>query len=612
MQLHPPLDPSTDRAGVRAWLRQNGLPTLGVFIALLLWALSLPLVDPTRLGDLGLLDVLPPPFYAALFVLALSFSFAICQERFSRGVLFAHLVAFTVIVHATPTLAYDTLRYAWAWKHVGIIDFILRHGTVDRTIFDMDAYHNWPGFFSANALLTRAAGLSSALPFAGWGPVLFNLLNLGALLLLFRALLRRERQVWMALWLVAITSWVGQDYFSPQAFALFLHLIILSVAARWFVVPRPPKGHPTGEATTAGPEASRPWALPQRVTAPTVAAALLLLTCLGLALASSHQLTPIITVLSLGVLTLLSRNRALGLPALMGVVTAAWMVYGATPYFSDAARELVTSFGQLSGNIGGTLYNLAEFSREQRLVALSGRTLTLAVWSLAFVGIVRQLLKGRPDWPLILLTGTPFSLLLANSYGGEMIFRIYLFALPFMALWIAYLLGFGEPHPGWSRFAPTFGLSAVLLSGFLVAYYGKERQFYFSPEEVQAAEVLYNAAPRGSLIIEGTRNYPSRYRDYEFYTHVAISYEPPESQEELFADPEATLRRWMDNEAYTGAFLILTQSQRSEVDALGPIPRGALEAVEQALHASPDFEVFYRNDDAVIFMLSERPSEGQP
>ena len=41
-----------------------------------------------------------------------------------------HLLA---LVHGTPAVLYGTLRYSWAYKHVGIVDYILRTGTVDPT-----------------------------------------------------------------------------------------------------------------------------------------------------------------------------------------------------------------------------------------------------------------------------------------------------------------------------------------------------------------------------------------------------------------------------------------------------------------------------------------------
>ena len=45
-----------------------------------------------------------------------------------RALLAGHVVALVAILHATPSILYGTLRYAWAYKHVGIVDYIQRHG----------------------------------------------------------------------------------------------------------------------------------------------------------------------------------------------------------------------------------------------------------------------------------------------------------------------------------------------------------------------------------------------------------------------------------------------------------------------------------------------------
>lgn len=602
--------------GSEAW-RIHILSYLALAVTCLLWVVALPAINPAELGDLGLIPVLPLTFYAALVLLVISFTAALCRTQLSKLVLFLHIVVFILLIHATPVLVYETLRYSWAWKHVGIVDYILRYGTVDRTIFDMDAYHNWPGFFAATALLTRAAGLDSAFSFAPWGPVLFNLLNLGALLLLFRTFVKSERFVWLALWFYFITSWVAQDYFAPQAFAVFFHLVILAIAAQWFAkgdrhaLLRTQAELEIIDAFGTDPALERSRSAPKAV----IGAALLLLVGLFVTLATSHQLTPFITILSLAVLSIFTRQRAVALPLLMTVITMTWIIYGAAPFFADVFRELVGSLGQLSGNIDETLIGLGGVSPGQRIVILTGRALTLTVWLLAFIGVVKHVWRARrrSHWTLVLLAGIPFLLLGANSYGGEVLFRVYLFALPFMALWLAYLLDIGtRPRVSWAQFVAILSLSAVLIASFVITYYGKEAQFYFSPTEIEAAQVMYAAAPQGSLIVEGTPNYPSRYWRYDYYTHVSIVSESLDSRDNVLGDPATTLERWMSNEAYTNAFLIVTRSQKVQLESLGGMPPGSLDHIEQTLLNSPAFTTLYRSEDAAVFTLRDRPREVLP
>ena len=147
----------------------------------------------------------------------------------------AYAVSLVLVLHATPTLLYDTLRYAWAWKHVGLIDYLLRHGATDPHIGnDLAAYQDWPGFFAGNALLIKAAGLRSTLSYAAWGPPFFDLLVVGPLVLIFRRFTQDQRLIWTAVWLFVLGNWVGQDYFSPQAAAYFLYLVVIAITLRWF------------------------------------------------------------------------------------------------------------------------------------------------------------------------------------------------------------------------------------------------------------------------------------------------------------------------------------------------------------------------------------------
>lgn len=584
---------------------RGALPWAALTLAAALWGVSLRGLDLEQLGDFGLVTLLPATFYAALTLLTASFSVIVWSPKPQKWLLLAHLVLFIAMFHATPALTYGSLRYSWAWKHLGIVDYILRHGVVDRTLSNLSAYHNWPGFFAASALLSKTAGFSSALSFAAWAPALFNLLNLGALLVLFRALVKNERLVWLALWFVVITSWVGQDYFSPQAFAYFLYLVILAATALWFADRRGVALAQSSEGAVASRWQARP-------TRGVVRVSLLLMVTLFAAVSSSHQLTPIVTVLSLGALTLFSRNRALGLPVLMAVFATTWIVYGATPFFRGEVRDLIESFGRVAGNVDETLIDFASLSRGQQSNAVAARVLTLTVWALAFSGVVKHLLerftrRERPDWGLICLAGAPFLLLGGGAYGGEVIFRIYLFSLPFMALWGAYLLfSITQAHRFWVRTGVTFAVSAVLLSGFTLAYFGKEQEFYFSPTEVEAAQVMYDAAPEGALIVEGSPNYPAKYRNYEFYTQVAISREPLASRLRVLGKPVESMKRWMSSQAYTDAYLILTRSQEVSAEPLGALPPGAIKAMRRALLASPEFKVIYESDDAVVLTLRKR------
>ena len=215
----PPPPPSPIRW--TGWRRAGPgvLTAVGVLpAAAVLWLLTLGDVHLDGMGDLGLLQVLPVTFWAALALLVVGFCVAAADRRTPHACYAAYTLLLIAVIHATPPLLYSELRYAWAWKHVAVIDAMVRHNGEVPDAAGLGIYNQWPGFFQFNALLLRTAGLESALPYALWAQVLVNVLTLGPLLLIYRSLTADRRLIWGAVWIYYSCSWVGQDYFAPQAF----------------------------------------------------------------------------------------------------------------------------------------------------------------------------------------------------------------------------------------------------------------------------------------------------------------------------------------------------------------------------------------------------------
>ena len=152
----------------------------------------------------------------------------------------------------------------------------------------------------------------------------------------------------------------------------------------------------------------------------------------------------------------------------------------------------------------------------------------------------------------------------------------------------------------------TAAVCSVLLAGFVVAYYGKEHQYRFTPEEVAAATFLYDTSPRGTEIIQGTNNYPVQFKRYEQFRYLTMADEPVDTHRELWDDPVGVVTRWMSSSRGGTSRLIITRSQMAEVDELGVMRPGTLGRVQRALLASGRFDVVYRNRDAVILAPARR------
>jgi hypothetical protein len=206
-----------------------------------------------------------------------------------------------------------------------------------------------------------------------------------------------------------------------------------------------------------------------------------------------------------------------------------------------------------------------------------------------------------------LLVVAPLPLIVMNSYGGEMLFRVYFYALPFTAF-LAAALVFPSAIDGRSPWtAPIIaGLSLVLLGGFVFSYYGKDSQYYFSPNEVAAAQYVNRSAPHDALIVDGSWDWPLQYHDYEYYNYFSLASLDINDRRVLLADPVGTLYHLMSDPKYPTAFLIITSSQKEHVDQTGLMPAGSLSAIVAALRASPGFKIAFENPSAVVFTLSGR------
>jgi hypothetical protein len=547
------------------WLA--GVPVVAVTV----WVASFWGVNPRSMGDLGLVSLFSPLTVAALVVLCLGVLLAL-HWNVAEWLLALHMVTFLALIHGTPALLYGTLRYSWSYKHVGIVDYILRAGSVDPEISVGGIYHNWPGFFAGSAVLTDAAGAAEALGIATWAPLAFNLINLVVLRYLFRGLTRNNRLVWLAVWIFFIITWVGQDYFAPQAMAYALYLACIGLLVR------------------------------RSVTKSTIAAFVVMVS----AVAASHQITPIMLFIAVTALVLLRRTPGWYLPVITAAVTAAWGLVVARSYTIPGLEEIVTEFGQPVANANETLDKAIVANGSQLIVVWGGRAVVVVATAVALVGAWRSWRARGLGVTAVLLMALPAGLVLVTGFGGEVLFRAFLFAAPFIAFLAAAAClprdGRGMPL---KNLLLTTLLTAVLLPGFLVSYYGKEQQNYFTAAEVEAVAWIDDHARPDSLLVEGSRNYPTQFRNYERFVYVPIDREPEESYAAVLFDPADRLEDWLTDPRYSDAYVLITRSQKIAVDTQRTMPPGSLDRVETALRRSPAFRVAYANSDATVFVLAD-------
>jgi hypothetical protein len=598
-ELEPVTTPAVDAPAPPAAVRRSrrrvraGVvgPVLLVAASLALWALSLDRIDVADLDDLGLVSVLPATYYAGLVVLVGSFCWTLATRRAPGWLYLGHVGALVLMLHGTPAIIEEVPRFAVTWRHAGITDYIVQHGSVDPGI---DAYFNWPGFFILCAAFQELAGLSSMAGLARWGSLFFELLYLAPLLMVFRGLTRDRRVIWASVFLFYATNWIGQDYFSPQAESLFLFLVIVGIVVRWFPAPAPAgTPAPAGLAGLGG----------QR------AALMATLIVVFAAIVPSHQLTPLMALIGVAALVIFKRSDARGLPTLMAVMIAAWVVFMTVAYLSGHIEKITGSVG-VGQSVGANVNDHVAGSPQHLLVIKVRLALAGGLWVLGALGFWRLWSHGRRPWTVAILAAAPLGLL-PLPYGGELLLRVCLFSLPFTAFLVA-SLAFADRR-GAAALRRTAVVSGVVLLGligaFLVARYGNERMDAFTSDEVSAVQVAYDVVPRDAVLMAGGTNTPWKFERYRDVHHKVLLADPVFRQQEpsalrpgpLADAVAASLRRAAGKR--TASYLLLMRSQDAGAELLGTVRPGVLERVRTAVGRSSQFKPVYVTPDAQLYKL---------
>ncbi|MFI6700245.1 hypothetical protein ACIBJC_14930 [Streptomyces sp. NPDC050509] len=607
---HPPLPPRRGPGPSFLIRFQRFLTWPPLLIAAALWTWSLPRIGFRDIGEFGLLDRFPAAFYASLAVLSAGFLISLRRAGTAPWWPLTYCVAMLVALKAPPGILYDSVRYAWASKHDAVIARLLAEGTFHpqaRLSGGMSAYDQWPGFFSLNAALIRAFGVHGAASYTNWAPVLFGLLMLPVLILIYRTFTDDWRLVWTAVWIFQLANWVGQDYLAPQAFAYLLFLTVFAVVVRHFV--RPGSAGRLRERSRLDPSATSvppPTTLRQRAVCVAILAPLI-----G-AINASHQLTPVMLCMTLTALCLTRRYRNIGLLVVTGLLMLVWDLTMGRVLFLDTLSTLRDSAGDLLKN------SRPGFAGEPtgpgpELVGTANILMVLVLGGLAVAAVLLRRRLARSALPLLLAAAAPVPLFAVNDYGGEMLFRVYLFGLPGTAFFAAAALvppaAGREKARRLARRATAFALPvalAALLVGFLPSYYGKEGMQYAPPAESAFVERAYDQAPDGSLILATTGSFPGAYYRYDHYERWFFTEQEVPENLIMLKDPA----RYLDAGIPDGrpAYVILTPSQEKATIGEGYLPAGSFARMTEALKRSPHFRVLEESRNGLLLEHVETPT----
>jgi hypothetical protein len=534
------------------------LLTLGV------WLLSLPGLATARLSQYGLLATASPLFIGSILLNVVAFVVCVRARRFGQSV--ACVVLMVVVQRAPTTLATSVPLYSWTYKHLGVVDYIQQHGALAHGV---DVYHGWPGLFVVTAWFCDITGMDPV-TVAHWFTPLLHFALLG----LFYAVARTWRldpfAALVATFLFEALNWVAQDYYSPQATSLlFVSGILIAFGL-------------SRERATATPIALMIFA----------------------ALVVTHQLTPYWLIVASLALTVVKRLQPRWLVFAMIGLAAAFLAFN----YDSVSHFSLLSFNPVA-NAQSNVPTVGVFG--QRVTSALVRGLSIAMWAAALACAIIQ--RRRRDLALepAILAFSSFLLLGGQGYGGEAIFRVFLYSLFGCALLVAPVLSRALA----ARWSMAGAVSVVLVASVAASaqgFYGGWFANRMSVAQVDEARKLLNEVPIPGYITVAAPVWPerfgSRYVDFvEATAPGGQAFDYPMVYEAKLTGTDFSTASSYDKLIRTAGtrrvptYLIITRQMAIYDWYFGILPLDALTNLERRLRNDNRWTVYKSSNQYVIF-----------
>lgn len=588
-----------------------------------LWAVAITHTDLRAIGQYGLLTALPKTYYLGLVLLLVAAAWLLSRGELERGKLVFSLLAVLVALTATAALVYAEPRYPYLYKHIGVIQYLNTHGAVNEKI---DIYENFPGFFALIAWFDRVVGVSSPIHLAAWSePVVMA----GCCLALFaaaRGLGLSERQSWAGLFIFTLSSWVDQVYFSPQAVGYLLSITILAVLVIYCQDERQYRLQALIWRAAASFRRRARAVLPRRVArAPEAPSHEHLSATPGViwvvlfvfaVLVFEHELSPYVVAVQASVLMVLGRLK----PRFIAVVFWVLSFLYLAPHFAyiNKAYGVMASLGDFLSNVATQrAVSHQPYASGVVFAEHASWVLTALVALMAGAGLVRRFFRREPCLALLSLAGAPIFTYFLTNYDGEATYRVFFFAVPWLALLAASGVVIPQRRRRSGRLVVLLASFGLLAGAFLPAYFGLDELYVVQPSEVTASQYFYAHAVPGSELIPAGPDFPLRVSGRYYLFDNPQSQLPPDLVDLLEGKHYVALGKAslpnvddvMDKFGRKGkipVYVLFGATGAEAVTYYHLAPPGSFSALAHAMEHSPLWQVVYRRGSAVL--LEYHPS----
>jgi hypothetical protein len=485
--------------------RRKQISIILTIAAVLLWTHSI-LYARLEIGHFGLIHSLPVTFFVALALLTVASAILWISKEKHNKLLLLQLLLLLAAFYLIPLVSGGSIPFMKnAYSNLGLTNYIIQEGNISPGLW----YLSWPGAH----VLFSAMAMVGAINFEPVLQIFSNLMLLASLLPLYLFLKNimgegRTNYCWAGLWLYFISYWGSGAFGSPQGTGFFLLITVLAI----ITLPSLWKKGPARLAllATAG--------------------------VLAIAIVPTHLLTSLILVLMLAVFSAVKRTkRLLPIIGLCLVLIVCWDVTGgghistsatSQPLWSPAMETPITAeetpagetpaeetpgeeapmperekpagvFTLNPGAIAQTEITRHLRGTESHIAVVKVRVLHSAIFALIGIAgaIFVLLFRRKPEtWAILAISLTPLLLLpISGHYGEELMQRVYLFSLPFMAYFGAMLLDMKSKLP-WLIICL---LLIIACPTKVIATYGNQALDYFPPGRVAVLKFFDSTTTRG-------------------------------------------------------------------------------------------------------------------
>jgi hypothetical protein len=540
---------------------RRSLPLIILLVAAVAFGYAATTIRDAPHTEYGLLASASPTFLASILLTTLGFVMAVRRNSLVLAVLG---VALMIVVQRLPmAIGTDSPMYGWVYKHLGVVDYI-QHA--DTLAWGVDVYNGWPGVFVLTAWFCDLTGLSPT-AFAQWFTPLWHVLFALLIFAAARAWDLNAMQSVVASFLAATVNWVAQDYFSPQATAMLLAVGIIVVMGY-------ARDRPVGV-----------WLIVALFTAITI----------------THQLTPFWLLSAIGLLAVTKRLKPWWIFIPLGVI-----LLGYTAFNFSAISGFLDFSGDIVDNAKSNVPTIG--SDGQQLTSLAVRLLSGGLWLSAAGVLAYRMFRRQPFFALGVLVVSPMFIIAGASYGGEAIFRVFLYSLVGCSIVLA---------PGLVRllqgrwFAGAGGASILVVATALAAqgYFGGWYAYLMPKAQVEAVNKVLMEADFPAYVSTPVPAWPQRgnwrYVDYarfkDWYDHSFIL------QENLTGSRFDTdmdyprLTKMIGERADASTYMVLTDQMSWYTYYFGVLPLDAVGNLKEQALNDPFWKVVYDDGDVAVF-----------